>query len=90
MASQTGEVITMCLHNQLGFNLGPDETLVQPDLRIEKHWTIRFNEEVIVFQRAKNRSKSEMQMVCDFANKVLQDREMLSLARKVISENDTS
>ena len=62
----------MCLHDHLGFHIGSTEERVSFDGTIEKVWDIRYNDELVIGMRAKNRSKSEMQMVCDFANKLLE------------------
>lgn len=73
MALPTRKEIIMCLHNQLGFHIGSTEERVSFNGTSEKIWDIRYNDEIVIGLRAKSRSKSEMQMVCDFANKLLEE-----------------
>ena len=62
----------MCIHNHLGFHIGNTEDQVSWNGGTEKVWGILYNDELVINMRAKSRSKSEMQMVCDFANKLLE------------------
>ena len=73
MAVRKRKVITMCLHNQLGFYVGNTEERISWNGEPEKVWDIRYNDELVISMRAKSRSKSEMQMVCDFANNLLEE-----------------
>lgn len=63
----------MCLHNHLGFHIGNTEERISWNGETEKVWDIRYNDEIVIGMRAKSRSKSEMQIVCDFANKLLEE-----------------
>ena len=72
MAVRNWKVVTMCLHNHLGFHIGSTEERISFN-GTEKVWDVRYNDELVISMQAKHRSKSEMQMVCDFANKLLEE-----------------